>query len=191
MDRLFKVYCKRGYTLAEVEFSYDKRQQVTVKYKQYSMLYESQDPDTGEITISTYERSSEHDPYHTFREFSTIEDVKAHDIEYAKKRFGRDMNEPAGYEYIYETEPVLRRYVISNHSGCIGIADIKYNFPDNIKEIRFLSGKQFIDDMVMTESCLKTNYNLIQSLPMTDRWGEPWHYDAESTRKVDSWINRD
>lgn len=189
MDRLLKVYGKRGYLFAALEFSYDKRRQVAVKYVQHRM-YESEDPDTGEISLHTYEMRSETDRYHNFRELLTIEDAKKHDIDYVKQHFGHDMTDPAGYDFIYETEPVLRRYIISDSRNCIGVADIRFTFTEDKKEMSYLSATQFIDDMVVAGSSLTTNHDLIQSLPMTDRWGEPWRFDAESTTKVDSWINR-
>ncbi len=189
MDRLFKVYSKKGYLFAEVEFSYDKPRQVSAKYALHRM-YESEDQDTGEITYNTYEMRSELNPYYNFREFLSIADVKKHDSDYVQQQFGSDMTDPAGYDFIYEAEAVLRRYIISDGRTFTGVADIRYTFLENKKAIRFLSGKQFIDDMEMDSSSLTTNHDLIQSLPMTDRYGQPWHFDAAYTTKVDSWINR-
>jgi hypothetical protein len=188
MDRVLKVYCNAGYTFADVEFSYDKRNRALGKYTTYRVLYISEDEETKEQTIHTREDESR-DMYINFRKFSSIQEMKAHDVDIIKQNLGRDMTDPAGYTFIYEAEPVQRRYFIGmDHTHeKIGVANISFDIEKNIKELRFLSAKGFKWDFETTSDCLETNMDLISKIMFWDRWGQQVDLQGYDLHKVDTW----
>lgn len=188
MDRVLKVYCNAGYTFANVEFSYEKRNRALAKYTTYRVSYISEDEETKEKTIHTYEEWTR-DMYPVFRKFNSIQDMKAHDVEIIKQNLGRDMTDPAGYSFVYETEPVQRRYFIGmDHANeKMGVANISIDIEKNIKELRFFSAKGFKWDFETTSDCLETNMDLLSRIMLWDRWGTQIDVQNYDLHKVDTW----
>src|ERR1700744_3256529 len=103
MDRTLKVYTKTDHLFAEFTFHYDRPQQVSVHYVQYRRLYNDDEEDENK---SVYPMG-ETDVYVQFRQFGSIDEIKAYDVELVKKELHRDMTDPRGYNYVYNPDPVL------------------------------------------------------------------------------------
>jgi hypothetical protein len=188
MDRHLKIYAKKGYLFAEIHFRYGIRKKVTAVIKEYSM-YESEDPETGEITYNTLSPYITDREYVTFRQFKSMDELKQHDIDFAKNelRYNR-MDSVDDYTFTYGQEIQQARYFIGrNHTNYIlGVADIQYNFEENTKRLKFLSGQGFGHDFDLEGDCLETNLDLIARLPFYDQ-GEPWYLPQYDIATVDSW----
>src|SRR5688500_2362045 len=135
MDRILKVYAKTGHLFAEFKFYYDQPRQVSAYYTQYSPL-DIEGPDDIKSVIPLMRGEL----YVNYREFASIEEIKAHDVQLVQKELGRDMDKPEDYTYEYPEHITMHRYVAQNHIGCIGLIDIRFNFISNIKELKFMSG---------------------------------------------------
>jgi hypothetical protein len=189
MDRYLKIHAKKGYIFAEIHFSYALRKKVTATITQYSM-YESEDSETGETTYNTYVFDTSDNPYVSFRQFKTMEELKQHDIDFAKKELRyKDMGNVADYTFTYGDEAQQARYFIGhdhiNHK--MGVADIQYNFEKNTKHLKFLSGQSLRWDFELDGDCLETNLDLIARVPIYDREGNMWELAYYDIATVDSW----
>ena len=167
MDRTLKVYTKTDHLFAEFTFYYDHPQQVTARYIRYHRLYDDDEEDEGKSVFP----GGETDAYLQYREFTSIEQIKAHDMEVVKKQMGRDMTDPAtSYRYVYDPQPVLLRYVATNHIGCIGMIDVRFSFIENTKEVKFLSATHPRFDTEMSSNSMETNVSCITRMDVfTDR----------------------
>ena len=182
MDRTLKVFAKTGHLFAEFVFHYDHAQQATGHYTQYRRLYNDDEEDENK---SVYP-SKEMDIYLQFKQFHSIDQVKAHDIEVVKKEVGRDMTDSRGYEYVYDPVPVLLRYVVANHIGCIGMVNVLFSFINNTKEVKFLSATHPRFDVDISSNSLETNLSCILRIPVyKDREvGEISSYDL---KRLEPW----
>jgi hypothetical protein len=167
MDRTLKVYTKNGHLFAEITFNYDRERQAGAHYILYRRLYNDDEEDENKAVYPLDER----DLYVTFRQFDSIEQVKAHDIELVKKEFGRDMPDPANtYKYVYDQAPVYLRYIAGSDRHFVGIVNIIFSFIDNTKEVKFLSSTNPRFDHDLTSDSLETNLSCILRIPVyTDR----------------------
>jgi len=167
MDRTLKVYTKTDHLFAQFTFSYDQRQQATAHYIQYRRLYSDDEEDESK---SVYEIDNR-ELHLQFKQFGTIDQIKAHDMDLVKNELGRDMKDPATtYKYVYEAPPILLRYTAINRNGCVGIINIMYSFINNTKEVKFLSGTNPRYDFDLTANSLETNLSCILRIPVyTDR----------------------
>lgn len=177
MDRTLKVFAKTGHLFAEFVFHYDKPRQATAHYTQYRRLYDDDEEDEGKSVYPGMEM----DIYLQHRKFDSIDQVKAHDVEVVKKEIGRDMTDTRGYDYVYDPVPVLLRYVVENHRGCIGMINVMFSFIDNTKEVKFLSATNPRYDFDISSNSLETNIECILRIPVyTDREvGEISPYDLK------------
>ncbi|TGD57952.1 hypothetical protein [Flavobacterium humi] len=166
MDRTLKVYTKTDHLFAEFVFRYDHERQANAHYTQYRRLYNDDEEDEGKSVYPGFDM----DIHLQYREFDSIDQIKAHDIEVVKNNLGRDMTDPRGYTYVYDTAPVLLRYVVANHIGCIGMVNVLFSFIDNTKEVKFLSATNPRFDFDLTSNSLETNVSCILKIPVyTDR----------------------
>lgn len=166
MDRTLKVYSKTGHLFAEFVFNYDQERQATAHYIEYRRLYNDDEEDENKSVYPGIEM----DIYLNYRTFNSIDQIKAHDMEVVKKELGRDMTNPQEYSYTYDPNPVLLRYVVANHMGCIGMINIMFSFIDNTKEVRFLSATHPRFDVDISANSLETNLSCILRIPVyTDR----------------------
>jgi hypothetical protein len=166
MDRTLKIYTKTDHLLAEFVFSYDHPRQAKASFTEYRRLYNDDEEDENKSVYPFPSREL----YPQFRQFDSIEQIKAHDVEVAKKELGRQMTDPQGYNYVYNPTPVLLRYVVQNHIGCIGMINVLFSFIDNTKEVKFLSATNPRFDFDLSSSSLETNVDCIVRIPWyTDR----------------------
>jgi len=167
MDRTLKVYTKTDHLFVEITFNYDHERQAGAHYILYRRLYTDDEEDESKSVYPLYDS----DLYLTFRQFDSIEQIKAHDIELVKKEFGRDMPDPANtYKYVYDPTPVYLRYIAGTDRRFVGIVNIMFSFIDNTKEVRFLSGTNPRFDHELTSNSLETNISYILRIPVyTDR----------------------
>lgn len=167
MDRTLKVYTKTDHLFAEFTFSYNGHNQASGRYIQYRRLYNDDEEDENKSVYALHEM----DVYLSYRQFDSIEQIKAHDVEVVKKELGRDMKDPAStYRYFYDQQPVLLRYIVANHIGFIGMVNILFSFIDNTKEVKFLSGTNPRYDIDISSNSLETNLSCILRIPVyTDR----------------------
>ncbi len=158
MDRTLKVYTKTGHLFVEITFNYDRDRQVGAHYILYRRLYTEDEGDEGKAVYPSDER----DLYLTFRQFESIEQIKAYDIELVKKEFGRDMPDPANtYKYVYDPTPVYLRYIAGTDRRFVGIVNIIFSFINNTKEVKFLSGTNPRFDQELTSNSLESNISCI------------------------------
>ncbi|MET0393087.1 MAG: hypothetical protein ABW019_08085 [Chitinophagaceae bacterium] len=166
MDRTLKVYAPTGHLFAEFTFHYDHHRQATAHYQQYRRLSNDDEEDDSK---SVYP-SMDMDVYLSFREFDSIDSIRAHDMGVVKKELGHDMTDPRPYSYVYDPTPVLLRYVVANHIGCIGMINVLFSFIDNTKEVKFLSATHPRFDVEFSSNSLETNISCITRIPVyTDR----------------------
>lgn len=191
MDRHLKIFAKKGYLFAEIRFRYGVRKKVTATLTEHRLLYESEDADTGEITYSTYELSSRELPYVSFRQFRSMEELKQHDIDFAKQELrSNDMGNVADYNFEYGDETQQARYFIGhNHQNYImGVADVSYNFKENTKRVKFLSGQSLKWDSDIESNCLESNLDLIGRIPLYDQNNNEWDPAFYDIKTVDTVI---
>ena len=163
MDRTLKVYTKTDHLFAEITFNYDKENQAGAHFILYRRLYDDNEEDENKSVYPMDER----DLYVSFRQFDSIEQIKAHDKELVQREFGRDMPDPASsYKYIYQSTPIYLRYVISSPRLFIGLVNVIYSFIDNTKEVKFLSGIAPRFDYNATSNSLETNVSCILKIPV-------------------------
>jgi hypothetical protein len=166
MDRTLKVYTQTGHLFAEFTFLYEQLNQAKAKYIQYRRLYNYDEEDENKSVYPIMEM----DVHLNYRQFDSIDQIKAHDKEIVKNYLGRDMIDARGYNYVYNNEPVLLRYIAANHIGFIGMVNITFSFIDNTKEVKFLSGTNPRYDTELTSNSLETNISCILKVPVyTDR----------------------
>lgn len=166
MDRTLKVYTKTDHLFAEFTFLYEHTNQAKAKYTQYRRLYNDDEEDENKSVYPLMEM----DAYLDYRQFDSIDQIKAYDKEVVKNHLGRDMTDARGYNYVYSAEPVLLRYIAANHIGFIGMVNIMFSFIDNTKEVKFLSGTNPRFDAELTSNSLETNINCILKIQVyTDR----------------------
>lgn len=163
MDRTLNVYAKTGHLFAEFQFHYDQPQQATGHYTEYRRLYTDEEEDEFKTVIPLVKM----DVYLTFRQFGSIDEIKAHDREVIRREMGHSMEgRPDEYVYTYDSEPVLQRYVAANPLGCIGIVNVRYSFAGNTKEVEFISGTNPRYDATLSADSLETNISCILRLPI-------------------------
>ncbi|MDB4919484.1 hypothetical protein [Mucilaginibacter sp.] len=166
MDRTLKIYTKTEHLFAEFTFHYDHPGRASGHYTQYRRLYNDDEEDESKSVFPLMQM----DLYPQFRQFESIDQIKAHDVELAKNELGRDMTDPRGYTYVYDPTPVLLRYVVENHRGCIGMINVLFSFIDNTKEVKFLSATNPRYDFDISSNSLETNVSCIVRIPWyTDR----------------------
>ena len=180
MDRHVKIYSKKGYIVAEISFYYEKANQVTYKITEYSM-YESEDYETKETIYNTYVISGYRDDfarYVNFRQFKTMDEMIAHDRDFAKKELSYNrITNIDDYNLVYGPDNQQRRYFAGrqHRNEQLGVFDFTYNFDNNTKEMRFLSAKEFRLDHSITSDCLVTNMAMIaQLMYLGENWEEDW-----------------
>jgi hypothetical protein len=183
MDRTLKVYTKTQHLFAEFVFHYDHLRQATAHYIQYRRLYNDDEEDENK---SVYP-STEMNLYLQFKQFESIEQIKAYDIEVVKKELGRDMTDPKSYTYVYDPVPVLLRYVVANHIGCIGMINVLFSFIDNTKEVKFLSATNPRFDVDISSNSLETNINCISRIPVYADRSEPGEISSYDLKRLEPW----
>lgn len=172
MDRTLKVYAKTGHLFAEINFYYDQPRQVTAQCTEYRRLYNDDEEDESKSVYPGYSR----DLYLQYREFSSIDEIKAHDRQLVERELGREMTAPPGdYTYTYPEDIVLHRYVAQNHLGAIGIIDIRFSFINNTKELKFISAAHPRFDYELASNSLESNINCIGKIQL---------YDLEEPRQI-------
>lgn len=184
MDRTLKVFAPTGHLFAEITFKYDAVRQATAFCQEYRRLYNDDEEDENKSVYPDYGR----DLYLNYREFGSIEEIKAHDRELVKNELGRDMKAPAIYTYVYEEQPVLLRYVVANHTGCIGMVNILFSFINNTKEVKFLSGTNPRFDVDVSSNSLETNISCITTkIPVYRDREEPGSISPYDLTRLEPW----
>ncbi|ASU32000.1 hypothetical protein [Mucilaginibacter xinganensis] len=180
MDRTLKIYTKTDHLFAEFIFQYDHPGQATAHYVQYRRLYNDDEEDENKSVYPLMEM----DTYLSFRQFDSIEQIKAHDIEVVKKELGRDMTDPRGYKYVYNPTPVLLRYIVTNRTG--GMVNVLFSFIDNTKEVKFLSAVHPRFDFELSADSLETNISCISRIPVyTDR--DVYEIRSHDLKRLEPW----
>ncbi len=162
MDRTLKVYAKTGHLFAEFTFNYDHARQASGHYTEYRQLYRDDEEDESKSVYPAGDR----DLYLQFQQFDSIAKIKAHDKDLVKNELGREMGNPNDYTYIYEPTPILLRYIVANHQGCMGMVNVLYSFIDNTKEVKFLSAYHPRFDVDISSNSLETNISCILRIPL-------------------------
>lgn len=184
MDRTLKVYAKTGHLFAEFTFNYEHPQQATCHYVEYRRLYRDDEEDESKSVYPGMEM----DLHLQFRQFKSIEEIKTHDMELVKKELGREMkDQPNTYNYVYEATPILLRYVVANHIGCIGMVNILFNFIDNTKEVKFLSATNPRFDFDMSSNSLETNIACISKIPVYQERGDIGEISPYDLKRLPPW----
>jgi hypothetical protein len=183
MDRTLKVFTKTDHLFAEFIFNYDRPRQATAHWIQYRRIYNDDEEDESKSVYPLMDR----DIYLDFRQFGSIDQAKAHDIEVVKNELGRDMTDPAGsYRYFYPPDPVLLRYVAANHIATIGLIDVRFSFIENTKEMKFLSAANPRFDYELSTNSLETNLSCISKIPMY-RDGEIYEINPYDLTRLEPW----
>ncbi|MBC7862970.1 MAG: hypothetical protein IAF38_08335 [Bacteroidia bacterium] len=183
MDRTLKVYTKTQHLFAEFTFNYDHARQATAHYIQYRRLYRDDEEDESKSVYPMDER----DLYLNFKQFASIDEIKKHDVELVKKELGRDMTDPlATYKFVYEEQPILLRYIVANHVGCMGMVNVLYSFINNTKEMKFLSAFNPRFDYEISTNSLETNLSCILRTPLyVDR--DVREISSYDLKRLDPW----
>ncbi len=153
MDRELRV-TEGGYDLAELKYSYDTPTSGKVRIK-INRIY-----DLGDDMKSTYPLY-EFESYFSHKALTSIAELKAFDKEFLKEQADFSSHLANSLEYIYE--PLEYRYVIAQRD-VVGIARIKADFNENLKEMQFLSGRHQKEDMSLPSNSFETNRSLLNRL---------------------------
>lgn len=183
MDRTLKVFASTGHLFAEFVFHYDRARQAAVHWTEYRRLYNDDEEDENKSVYPGMDM----DTHLSFMRFNSLDEIRAYDIDVVKKELGRDMKDPKGYTYVYEAQPILQRYVVENHIGCIGMVNILYSFTDNTKEVKFLSAANPRFDVDLSSSSLETNIECILRIPVYQERGEPRDISPHDLKKLAPW----
>jgi len=162
MDRTLKVYAPTGHLFAEFTFNYDHPRQASGHFTEYRRLYRDDEEDESKSVYPSMDR----DLYLQFRQFESIDLIRAHDIDLVKKELGSEMKDPKKYTYVYDPVPVLLRYVVANHIECQGMVNILFSFINNTKEVKFLSAYHPRFDVDISSNSLETNISCITRIPL-------------------------
>ena len=182
MDRSLKVYSKSGHLFAEFEFSYNYNNQATTHYTQYRRLYDEDEEDENKSVYPLFDT----DRYLQFRKFDTLDQIKQHDRQVVKNELGRDMKDEE-YTYDYGNDPILLRYVSENHRGCTGIVDIRFNFNDNLKQLKFYSAQNPRFDVDLESNSLETNMEAMARIPIYRDREEPGQLSLYDLKRLPAW----
>jgi len=183
MDRTLKVYTKTDHLFAEFTFHYDQHRQVNAHYTLYRRLYNDDEEDESKSVYPMDDR----DIYVDYREFRSIDEIKAFDKELVKKNARHDMTDPAeSYRYEYPADPVLLRYVAANHVKIFGIIDVRFSFIENTKELKFYSAEEPRFDFDLSGNSLETNISCIAKIPIY--WNrEPYEINPHDLKRLPPW----
>ncbi len=182
MDRTLKVYAKTGHLFAQVVFHYDSPGQATARYTQYRRLNGDDEEDESK---SVYPQD-EYDLYLNFRQFASIQEIKAHDVEVVKKEARSDMADPRDYTFTYESTPILLRYVVEGHPAYKGLVNVLYSFEENTKDVRYLSAINPRLDFELSSNSLETNIACIARIPIYSH-GELLSINARDLTRLEPW----
>ncbi|MCC2546212.1 hypothetical protein LJY25_07130 [Hymenobacter sp. BT175] len=182
MDRTLKVYAKTGHLFAQVVFYYDQPHQVTAHYT----LYQALDQGDGEDESKSVYPVSDRDLYVPFRQFASVKEIKAHDVEFVKKAAYGDMADPRDYSFTYDSTPILLRYVIEGHPVYKGLVNVLYSFEDNTKEVRYLSASNPRFDHELSTNSLETNIACIARIPIYYN-GELFPINHNDLTRLEPW----
>ncbi|AWI26310.1 hypothetical protein [Flavobacterium pallidum] len=183
MDRTLKVYAKTGHLFAEIEFWYEKHNDARGRYTSFRRLYSDEEEDESKSVYPMDER----DFYLQYRKFNTIDDIKQHDIDVIRKELGRDMTDPRGYDYVYDADMVLTRYVAESQRGCVGMVNIYYSFLDNVKEVKFLSATNPRYDMDISSDSLESHMQCMERIEVYRDREEPIALVWYDLKKLPVW----
>jgi len=183
MDRTLKVYASTGHLFAELTFNYEHPRQAKAYCQEYRRLYNDDEEDESKSVYPSFGQ----DLYLQYREFGSIEEIKAHDKELVKNQLGRDMKDPASYAYVYDEQPILLRYVVANHIGCIGMVNILFSFINNTKEVKFLSADKPRYDFDISSNSLETNLSCIMRIPVYKDREEPREISPYDLTRLEPW----
>lgn len=184
MDRTLKVYAKTGHLFAEFTFNYGYGKQATAHYIQYRRLYNDDEEDENKSVYPGMEM----DLYLQYHPFDSIDKIKEHDRQLVEKELGRDMTaDPKTYNYVYESQPILLRYISETHRGCVGIINVLYSFIDNTKEVKFLSASNPRYDVEISANSLETNISCIERIPVYQDRAEPRNIDTHDLKRLEPW----
>lgn len=183
MDRTLKVYSKTQHLFAEFVFHYDHVRQATAHYTQYRRLYRDDEEDESKSVYPIDDR----DLHLDYKKFTSIDQIKAHDVELVKKELGHDMPNPKDYSYVYSPDPVLLRYVVENHRGCIGMVNAVFSFIGNTKEVKFLSATNPWFDVDISSDSLETNLECMLRIPLYRDREEPGQISSRDLKRLDPW----
>jgi len=162
MDRILRIYTKTDHLFAEFIFSYDQRRQLYINYTGYRQLYSDDEPESESKSVYPIDYM---DYNESFREFKSIDEIKAWDKEHVKQRIHENLST---HKFVYEAEDVLYRYIVSNHRNFPGIINIRANFLENKKELELISGINLRDDCSLSSNSLQDNFDLIELIPNDD-----------------------
>ncbi|HTF03964.1 MAG TPA: hypothetical protein VK826_08060 [Bacteroidia bacterium] len=183
MDRTLKVYTKTQHLFAEFTFYYDHERQATAHYTQYRRLYRDDEEDDAKSVYPIDDRDLDLD----YKKISSMDQIKAHDIELVKKELGGDMPNPKDYTFVYEPQPILQRYVVENHKGCIGMINAVFDFNGNTKEVKFLSARSPRYDVDISSNSLETNLECILRIPLHRDREQPGQISSHDLKRLDRW----
>jgi hypothetical protein len=181
MDRLLTIIKPSGHKLAEINFTYENGRSAKASVREFRQLYDDNDP--ADESKSVYD-AGEREYYVDYREYDSIEKIRAADVDFVQKELGRDLKDPIGsYQFIYDDQPVLQRYVIANNRQVIGMVNVRYCFIDNTKEIEFLSAESPKYDTTVSSSSLQTNLSCMVALT---KYGETF-INPHDIKKLPLW----
>lgn len=184
MDRKLRVYAKTQHLFAEITFNYEHPNRALATCVEYRRLYSDEEEDESKSVYPSDEREI----YLNFKRFASIAEIKAHDKELVKRELGREMKNPAEeYSYVYDEQPVLHRYVVANHIGCIGMINIRFSFIQNSKEVQFLSAENPRFDVDISSNSLETNIDCILKIPVYKEREEPREISPYDLKKLPEW----
>lgn len=179
MDRTFKVYSRPNCLYAELTFGYDRPGEVSCRCVTYG-AYESGTDD--EPSWSVY-KLGERELHLPFQRCSTRAELEAYDRALFARLLKEDLDPALTPTFAYEEEPQQVRYFFENHLGFHGMADIRFDFLQNTKELRYYSGHTLRDDWTLQATALDSNSDCMLQVPLFER-GEPTQLNLRDARKI-------
>jgi hypothetical protein len=128
-------------------------------------LYDDNDPDDENKSVYP---SMDMEHYVTYKEFKSVDEIKAYDKDFMKREIGRYLNniDLNKCRFEYATDPVLYRYIMANHQGFMAMINVLFSFVNNTKEIKLLSGYNPRFDVDVSTNSLESNVAAIVKMPL-------------------------
>jgi len=164
MDRKLQLL-KSGYPLAELTFKYETQTSGSVKIE-LNRIIDLKGDIKSVVPLYLCNESFEHETLMTITEIETFDQLFIK--QFIKQIDNLDFQLEDPIEFMYPPESF--RYLISGE-GVIGIANIQANFPENKKEMQFISASRMNEDNLKSSFSVESNVNLMRQLFAEDDTG--------------------
>ena len=159
MDRRFEITLD-GKLYAELQFKYaaaGNGEVIITTYKTEEVKTEEGLPLPVPVPDKRYLKTFSHDPMHS------ITEIMAYDISFCRDEFNETLKAEELLPF-YHSRIEQVRFRLLRDGGMAGIINIAFNFPENAKELTFLSVFRIKEDIRLSADSLECNMELVKRL---------------------------